>query len=82
MIADARLKIEKDNALALPCIEKNDNRGKPQAIVTSVDASEEQSDSENPGSCGRMYLYSRSNEDTRSQSRQAKKDGKQFTSRI
>ena len=38
VVADARLKMEKDTALVLPCIEKNDSRGEPRAIVTSVDA--------------------------------------------
>ena len=35
---------EKDTPPAMPCIEKNDNRGEPQAIVTSVNANEDQSD--------------------------------------
>ena len=45
--ADARLKLEKDTALALPCMERDDSRAEPQALATSIDASEEQSDSEN-----------------------------------
>ena len=53
VIADARLKLEEDIDLALPCMEKNDRRGEPQAIVTSIAASEEQSDSENAGACGK-----------------------------
>ena len=40
-IADTRLKLEKDAALPLPYIEKDDNRGEPQAVATSIDASEE-----------------------------------------
>ena len=44
LIADPRPKLEKDTALALRCIEKDDNRGEPQAIATSIIASEEQSD--------------------------------------
>ena len=54
VIADARLKLEKDTAPAMPCSEKNDSRGEPQAIVTSVDATGEQSDSENIGACGKV----------------------------
>ena len=48
------LKLEKDTALALPCIEKEESRGKPQAGATSSDASEEQSDSANTGACGKV----------------------------
>ena len=33
VIADARLKLRKDAALALPCSEKEDSRGKPQATT-------------------------------------------------
>ena len=54
LIAGARLKLENDAALAMPCIEKNDSRGEPQATATSVDASEEQSDSENTGAFWRV----------------------------
>ena len=54
VIADARLKLEKDTALALPCIVKEDSRGKPQAGTTSIDAGEEQSYSENKGSSGKV----------------------------
>ena len=42
--------------LALPCIEKSDSPVKPQAVVTSIDANEEQSDSENAGACGKVQL--------------------------
>ena len=35
VIADARLKLEKDTAPALPCCEKDDRRGKPQAVELS-----------------------------------------------
>ena len=52
MIADARLKLEKGIALAMPCIEKHDSRGGPQAVATSIDASE--SDSENTGACRKV----------------------------
>ena len=38
--SDARLKLENDTALAMPCIEKDDNRGEPQAVTTSIDANE------------------------------------------
>ena len=54
VISDARLKMEKDTAPVLPCVEKNGSRGEPQAVVTSVDASEEHSDSENTGACGNV----------------------------
>ena len=54
VIADARLKLEKETGPAVPCIEKEDSRGKPQAVATSIDASEEQSDSENTGACGKV----------------------------
>ena len=54
VIADARLKLEKDAALSLPCIEKDDSRGEPQAVATSIDCSEGQSDSENAGVCGKV----------------------------
>ena len=47
MIADARLKVEKDTAPAMPCVEKGDSLGKPQAGATPSDDNEEQSDSEN-----------------------------------
>ena len=47
VFAGARLKLSKKGAApAMPCIEKNDSRGKPQAGATSLDATEEQSDSE------------------------------------
>ena len=36
----------KNSALPLPCIEKDDSRGEPQAVATSIDASEEQSGQE------------------------------------
>ena len=54
MIADARLKLEEGTAPALPCIEKEDRRGKPQVGATSIDARKEQSDSENTGACGKV----------------------------
>ena len=54
VIAYACLKFEKDVVLATPCIEKDDSRGEPQAVATSTDASEEQSDSENTGACGKV----------------------------
>ena len=44
--AGARVKLETDTALVLRCIEKDGSRGQPQAVATSVDASEEQSTSE------------------------------------
>ena len=51
VIADARLKLEKKTLLLLmPCIAREDT----QAVVTSVDASEEESDSEHTGACGKM----------------------------
>ena len=50
VIADARLKLERDTAPAMPSIEKDDSREK--AVATSIDASEEQSHSENTGACG------------------------------
>ena len=93
VIADARLKLEEEIAPAMPCIEKEDSRGKPQTGATSIDASKEQSDSENTGACGKVKreqndhiaekahvgsshcclgtqatFYSRSFEDTKSQS--------------
>ena len=43
---------KKDTAPAMSCIEKNDSRG-PQTIVTSIDTSGEQSDSENTRTCGK-----------------------------
>ena len=54
VIGDARLKLEKDTALLLPSIEKDDSRGTLQALVTSIDVSEERLDSENAGACGRV----------------------------
>ena len=44
-ISDARLKLEKGTARAMPYIEKDDSQGEHQAIATSIDAGEEQSDS-------------------------------------
>ena len=45
VIAGVRLKLEKDIAAALPCIVKEESRRTTQADATSIDASEEQSDS-------------------------------------
>ena len=53
IIADTRLKLGEDTALALSWIEKNDIRGEPQTGTTSIDASEEQSDAQNTGACGK-----------------------------
>ena len=39
VVADARLKLDMDTALALLCTAREDSRGKSQAVVTSVDAS-------------------------------------------
>ena len=36
------------------CIEKEDSRGKPEAVANSIDASEEESDSANTGACGKV----------------------------
>ena len=44
--AGARVKLETDTALVLRCIEKDGSRGQPQAVATSVDATEEPSTSE------------------------------------
>ena len=46
-----RLKLEKDTALALPCIVREGSRGKPQTCSTPTDASQEQAESENTGAC-------------------------------
>ena len=46
MIADARLKLDKDTAPAMPCIVTEDSREKPQTCASLTDASTEQSDSE------------------------------------
>ena len=54
VIADARLKLEKDTASAFPCTEKEDSRGKPRAVATSMGASEKQSDSKSTGACGKV----------------------------
>ena len=55
VIAHTRLKLEKDIATAMPCIEKNASRGKPRTCTTTpTDASEEQSETENTGACGRV----------------------------
>ena len=54
VIADARLKRETGTAPAMPYIEKKDSRGEPQAIVTSIEASEQQSDSDDTGACGKV----------------------------
>ena len=54
MTADARLELERDTVPALPCIKEHDSRGEPQAVATSIDAREEQSDSENTGACGKV----------------------------
>ena len=43
--ADTHVKLEKDTALALRCIEKDGSRGQPQTVATSVDTNEEQSTS-------------------------------------
>ena len=43
MIADARLKLAKDTARTMPCIEKHDSGGESQAVATSIDASESDS---------------------------------------
>ena len=45
-IAGARLKLEMDIALAMPCIVREDCRGKPLTCPSLTDASSEQSDSE------------------------------------
>ena len=36
------------------CIEKEDSRGKPEAVANSIDASEEESDAANTGACGKV----------------------------
>ena len=54
VIADARLKLVKDTAPALPCMAREDSRGKPQTCATSTNARKEQSDSENTGACGNV----------------------------
>ena len=41
VIADARLKLEKHIALAVPCFVREDSRGKPQTCTTSIDASKD-----------------------------------------
>ena len=51
MIADAGPKLEKNTAPAVPCMEKDDGRWKPQAGATST---EEQSDSEYRAACERV----------------------------
>ena len=48
---------KRDVAPAVPCIEKDDSRAKPQAIATSIDGSAEQSDSENTRACGKVKRY-------------------------
>ena len=48
VIVDARLELEKDTAPAVPCI------GKPQAGATSMDANDEQSESENRAAYGKV----------------------------
>ena len=47
------LKLEKDTALAMPCIVREDSRWKPQTCTPSIDAGEEPSDSENTAACGK-----------------------------
>ena len=54
MTADARLKLVKDTAPALPCMVREDSRGKPQTCATSTNARKKQSDSENTGACGNV----------------------------
>ena len=54
VIADARVKLEKDTVFALPCTVKEDSRGIPHAGAPSTDASEEQSDSAKTGACGKV----------------------------
>ena len=49
LVPSPRKRKEKDTGPALPCIEKNDSRGEPQAIATLIDAGEEMSDSEDTG---------------------------------
>ena len=54
VIVDARLELEKDSAPAVPCFEKNGSRLKPQAGATSMDANDEQSDSANRATYGKV----------------------------
>ena len=54
VIADGRLKLELDTALAMPCIVREDSRRKPQTCTTAIDASKEQSDSEKTGASGKV----------------------------
>ena len=46
LIADARLKLEEDLALALPCIVREDSRGKPLTCAALTDGNTGQSGSE------------------------------------
>ena len=50
--AGARVKLETDTALVLRCIEKDGSRRQPQAVATSVDASEEPTTSEHTEHAG------------------------------
>ena len=43
-----------ETTLAMPCIEKEDSRGEPEAVANSIDASEEESDAANTGACGKV----------------------------
>ena len=54
VISDARFKLEKEASLAMPCIVREESRGKPQTCTTLTDASMKQSESDIKGACGKV----------------------------
>ena len=50
MIADVRLKLEKETAPAIPCVVGEDSRGNPRTCTYGTG----QSDSESNGACGKV----------------------------
>ena len=54
VMADARLKLEKETSPTMPCSVTEDSRGTPHTCTTSIHVCEEQSDSENTGARGKV----------------------------
>ena len=58
VIAQARLKLDKDSALAMPCIGMNGkSSGQHEATLTSIDASTGQTHPGDKGACGKVKQH-------------------------
>ena len=52
--AEARLKMEKDTALSMPCVAVDDSQRKPKANLIRITAEQGQAIPKNKGACGQV----------------------------